>query len=176
MTAAELPPPPVPADANLNGWGFMMIDAGRLQKSDFYALADSVAFHAAFNLWLVAWHRVPAVSLPNNDELLWRLAKSIPKLSTFMKHRALILRGWYLASDGNLYHPVLSEIAGKSWEARKKGQRRCIDKRIKDKGQIHAPNKSHAERVRNEFDAPTVSTNERVGKVSGTRSLPKNQQ
>jgi hypothetical protein len=90
----------------------MPLDVLRLRDSELAALATGDEFKAAVMLWCVAWHQVPAASLPNDDRLL---AKYSGAGSTWKKVRDEALRGFVLCSDGRLYHRTISEKAMESW-------------------------------------------------------------
>lgn len=62
--------PLVAAEVDLRDFGFMPLDVLRLRDSDLMALSTGDEFKAAVALWCVAWHQVPAASLPNDDRLL----------------------------------------------------------------------------------------------------------
>lgn len=120
---------PLSDDINLSGLPFMPLDVLRLADSDFVAIATGDEFKAAVLLWCKSWHQVPAGSLPNDDRVLAHLSgagKDWKKIS------AVALRGWTLASDGRLYHPVIVEKALAAFDAREAYR----DKRQKDADRI----------------------------------------
>lgn len=59
-------------------------------------------------LWTEAWCQVPCGSLPSDDALIAARIGMEPKV--FAKAKAVLLRGWWLADDGRLYHPVITEF------------------------------------------------------------------
>jgi hypothetical protein len=115
------PAPLVPADVDLRDFGFMPLDVLRLRDSDLMALSTGDEFKAAVSLWCVAWHQVPAASLPNDDRLLARYSGAVP---LWKKVREGALRGFVECSDGRLYHSTIAEKARESWDAKLKQRER----------------------------------------------------
>lgn len=107
--------PLVPPDVDLRDFGFMPLDVLRLRDSDLAALATGDEFKAAVLLWCVAWHQVPAASLPNDDRLLARYSGAGP---AWKRVRAEALRGFVACSDGRLYHATIAEKALEAWAAK----------------------------------------------------------
>ena len=116
---ADLPQPLVPADVDLRNFGYLQLDVLRLRDSDLAALSTGDEFKAAVMLWCVAWHQVPAASLPDDDRLLARFSGAGP---LWKKVREGALRGFVKCSDGRFYHRILAEKAMESW-AKKIAQR-----------------------------------------------------
>jgi Protein of unknown function (DUF1376) len=115
----DLPEPLVPADADLRQFGYMALDVVRLRDSDLVALANGEEFKAAVLLYCVAWHQVPAGSLPSDDRLLARYSGAGPR---WAKVKPMALRGFVRCADGRLYHPVVAEKVLEALE-RKQAQR-----------------------------------------------------
>lgn len=117
MTTA-LPPPPVPADADLTDFKFMPLEVGRLRRSKAWLICKrrpELAFYM-LNLWTAAWHERPAGSLEDDDDVLADAAMCSPE--KWPKVRADVLRGWWKAADGRLYHPVVAEKVMDSWHGK----------------------------------------------------------
>jgi hypothetical protein len=112
VLAGELPAPLVPPEVDLRDFGYMPLDVLRLRDSDLAALATGEEFKAAVMLWCVAWHQVPAGSLPDDDRLLARYSGALTK---WQKVKEQALRGFVKCSDGRLYHKTVSEKALDSW-------------------------------------------------------------
>ena len=117
MTDA-LPPPPVPAEADLRDFPFTPIYRARLFGSAFHARATDAEWRAGFTLWLKSQDQVPAGSLPDDDIELCRLAELGRDMRTWKKLRAGALHGWAKCSDGRLYHPVVSETVNEQWQGK----------------------------------------------------------
>jgi hypothetical protein len=111
----SLLPPLVPAEVDLRDFGFMPLDVLRLRDSDLAALAGGDAFKAAVLLWCVAWHQVPAASLPKDDRLL---ARHSGAGASWRKVKEEALRGFVECSDGRLYHTTIAEKAREAWAAK----------------------------------------------------------
>lgn len=110
-------PAPYAADTRARGWRFE-IDHERIRQSDTWALAKPEVRPWLLMLWMVAWEQVPCGSLPNDDALI--AARIDMPAKTFAKHRAVLLRGWWLADDGRLYHNVIAGRVLAMLEAKRK--------------------------------------------------------
>lgn len=75
------------------------------RQSDTWALASPQARPWLLMLWAVAWEQVPCGSLPNDDELI--AARLGIDLDQFVSMKRVLLRGWWIADDGRLYHGVM---------------------------------------------------------------------
>ena len=105
----ELPPPPVPADADLRDLPSMPLDVIRVRDSDLALTAAPEVFRVAVLAWCASWHQVPAGSLPGSDHQLARLL-GFRDSGNFARFRqAGKFRGWVLHADGRYYHPVVVE-------------------------------------------------------------------
>lgn len=107
--------PLTPLNCNLQDFPRMMIDIPRLRGSEFDATLDDAAWRAGLNLWMTAWHQVPAASLPDDDANLAKHAGLGRDVKTWRKIRSTALRGWVKCNDGLLYHPVVAEMALEAW-------------------------------------------------------------
>lgn len=110
----DRPPPPVPADCDLNDFQYMELDVRRLRDSKFASTPNGDAFRAGVVLWCAAWHQVPAASLPDDDVELASLAGygRMPfSVREWKKVRDEALSGFVKCSDGRLYHMVIAEKA-----------------------------------------------------------------
>lgn len=100
-------PAPYPSDTRAKGWRFEL-DLERVRQSDTWALAGTEVRPWLFMLWSESWLQTPCGSLPSDDALL---CARIGMQAKFMaKHRSALLRGWWLADDGRLYHPTITEL------------------------------------------------------------------
>jgi hypothetical protein len=96
--------PPYPSDTRAKGWRFE-IDHERIRQSDTWALASPELRPWFLMLWMVAWEQTPCGSLPEDDTLI--AARIGMSAKAFQRHRPLLMRGWWKADDGRLYHDVL---------------------------------------------------------------------
>lgn len=119
-----LPDPLLSDEVDLRDFPFMPLDVVRLRDSDLAARSTAEEFRAAVFLWCASWHQIPAASLPDDDNVLARLAGFGRGVKDWMKHRKGALRGWMKCSDGRLYHPVVSEKANEAWGKREGMSRR----------------------------------------------------
>lgn len=98
-------PQPYPADTKAKGWR-LELDMEQFRQSDTWALASPVARPWLLMLWAVSWEQVPCGSLPNDDELI--AARLGLELDQFAQMKRVLLRNWWLAEDGRLYHDVMA--------------------------------------------------------------------
>lgn len=104
--------PPVPPEVDLSDFSFMPFEFDRLFQSETWVLSNDAEKIAALTLWGKSWREVPAGSLPNEDRMLAHLSGAGPR---WKKLKEMALRGWKLADDGRLYHPVVCEKALEAW-------------------------------------------------------------
>lgn len=95
---------PYQPDVRAKGWRFEL-DHERLLQSDTWALAAPEVRPWLLMLWMVAWQQTPCGSLPADDQLI--AARIGMPLELFQQHRAVLMRKWWVADDGRLYHNVL---------------------------------------------------------------------
>jgi hypothetical protein len=119
-------PVPYPADTRAKGWRFEL-DHERIEQSDTWALAPADVKPWLLMLWVTAWRQEPCGSLPNEDELI-AVRIGMP-MKTFAKVRSKLMRGWWAAEDGRLYHDtvtkrVLEMLAAREAERRRKAEYR----------------------------------------------------
>ncbi|MBN9497845.1 MAG: DUF1376 domain-containing protein [Alphaproteobacteria bacterium] len=133
MTDA-LPPPLVPADADLRDFAYMPLDVVRLRDSDLAALAGPEEFRSAVMLWCASWHQIPAASVPDDDKILANLAGFGRGVTDWKKVREGALRGWVKCSDGRLYHPVVAEKANDALDGKRRNAHKKLCDRLRKAG------------------------------------------
>lgn len=99
-------PVPYPADTRAKGWRFE-IDYEKVEQSDTWDLATEVpmAQPALLMMWMVAWTQEPCGSMPNDENLIRVKCRIPPKSWPALK--PILMRGWWLAEDGRLYHDTI---------------------------------------------------------------------
>jgi len=97
--------PPYAADTRAKGWRFEL-DLERIEQSDTWALAPAELRPWLLMLWATAWKQVPCGSLPDDDQLI--AVRIGMKAAQFAKSRSILMRGWWKAVDGRLYHPTMT--------------------------------------------------------------------
>lgn len=113
-------PAPYPADTRSKGWRFEL-DLERVMQSDTWALALPEERPWLYMIWATAWMQVPCGSLPNDDRLI--AARLGMPMDSFLQAKQTLMRGWWLADDGRLYHDtVVSRVV--DMLARKDGDRK----------------------------------------------------
>lgn len=131
---------PAPYDSSIKpkGWKFE-IDLERVQQSDTWALACSAARPWLLMAWVTAWGQTPCGSLPSDEQVLCaRLGISAKE---FAKHKAILLRGWWLADDGRFYHDTIAEQVFSMIEKRKTEAERKNDYRLRKEAERAAANR-----------------------------------
>ncbi len=126
-------PPPYPSDTRAKGWRFEL-DHERIMQSDTWALASARQRPWLLMLWLVAWQQTPCGSIPDSDQLIAARLGMDP--TEFQQHRAILLRGWERASDGRLYHPVITELVLEMLAKKTRETQRKADYRARQKAQF----------------------------------------
>lgn len=106
MTTPAPRPAPYPAKTAAKGWRFELVYEA-IEQSDTWSLAAEIPMcqHALLMMWLVAWMQVPCGSLPADEDLI-RAKCRIP-VDVWPSVRAVMMRGWWPADDGRLYHNTL---------------------------------------------------------------------
>lgn len=101
-------PAPYPADTRAKGWR-LELDYERIEQSDTWDMAGevSMACGALLMMWYVAWKQVPCGSFPNDEDVI--RAKCRVPVSRWDELRPILMRGWWLADDGRLYHDTVVE-------------------------------------------------------------------
>ena len=135
-------PAPYPSETRSKGWRFEL-DLERIRQSDTWALASPEVRPWLFLLWATAWEQVPCGSLPNDDALI--CARIGMTTKAFTKVRSVLLRGWWAADDGRLYHDVIASRVMAMLEAKRKESDRKAAYRAKmDAERAGSDTKSHA--------------------------------
>lgn len=138
--SATAPEPPYPSDIRARGFCFD-IDWERIEQSDTWTLCPPLIRPWLLMLWSRSWLSAPAGTWPPDDSII--SARIGMEIRQFKAHRDILMRGWYLASDGRLYHPVITELVLSMCEARKKDRERVaryrdrhLDKKQEDKEHV----------------------------------------
>lgn len=121
-------PAPYPADTRAKGWRFEL-DLEQIDQSDTWALTSPDLRPWLLMLWASAWRQTPCGSLPDDDALI--AVRIGMKPATFTKHRATLMRGWWKADDGRLYHDTVFKRVTEMLAARDKERNRKAEYRKK---------------------------------------------
>lgn len=162
---AVLPPPPYQADTRAKGWRFEL-DHERIMQSDTWALASARQRPWLLLLWMVAWQQTPCGSMPDSDQLI--AARLDMAANEFEQNRAILLRGWQKASDGRLYHPVISQMVLEMMARKTKETQRKADYRARQKSQF-VPGVSHGTTTGQTRDS---AGSDATGTGTSSKSLP----
>lgn len=157
----DLPAPPYPNDVAAGDWSFD-IEPRRLTNSDTWAIASKEQRPWLLMLWFDSWLQVPCGSLaPDDATIAGRIG--LP-LERFREWRDVLMRGWWQASTGRWFHPVLTErvlgmLRSRSSAATRAASHRAGSKQrgasrvshsviTRDAGVTHAPVPPHHGEVR----------------------------
>lgn len=148
-------PAPYPADTKAKGWRFEL-DYEAIQQSDTWALADEVpmAQPALLMMWFTAWAQIPCGSFPNDETVIRAKCKVPPK--DWARMRGVLMRSWWVADDGRLYHPTITQrvldMLGRKdgerqrkadYRARKEAELRLAEANASAKDSQDVPSMSH---------------------------------
>ena len=125
---SNLRPAPYPADTRAKGWRFEL-DLELIDQSDTWALTSPDLRPWLLMLWASAWRQTPCGSLPDDDALI--AVRIGMKPATFTKHRVTLMRGWWKADDGRLYHDTVFKRVTEMLAARDKERNRKAEYRKK---------------------------------------------
>lgn len=120
----------------------MPLEIKRLQDSKAWLACKrqpELAFYM-LNLWMAAWHQVPAGTLEDDDELL--CDKAGCQIDRWPDVREAALRGFVKGDDGRLHHPVVEEKA-RDAEAYRQRQRDAANARWHGHGNATADAAAH---------------------------------
>lgn len=146
-------PAPYSADTRAKGWRFEL-DLERIRQSDTWAVAPADVRPWLLMLWATAWEQTPCGSMPDDDELI--AAHIGMKPSAFQKARRVLLRGWWKADDGRLYHDTITARVLEMLAAKDKDRRRKADYRAR---------KSAAGQTQDGRDRPEMSRGTDAGQT-----------
>lgn len=146
-------PAPYPADTKAKGWRFEL-DLEQVMQSDTWALAAPDERPWLFMLWTTAWQQTPCGSMPSDPRLICaRLGMSVKQ---FEKSKEVLLRGWWLADDGRLYHDTIvnrvQNMLGQKngernrkaeYRARKEAEEKLRDANMQSSNAAFVPPMSH---------------------------------
>ena len=112
-------PVPYPADTRAKGWRFEL-DYEKIEQSDTWDIANEIplAQQCLLMMWYVAWKQEPCGSLPA-DETTLRAKCRVPA-DLWPGLRDVLMRGWWPAEDGRLYHDTLVARVNEMLDYRRK--------------------------------------------------------
>lgn len=129
---------PYPADTRAKGWRFEL-DYERVRQSDTWALTPAEYRPWLLMFWMVAWEQTPCGSMPSDDGLICARIGMTPK--SFAKAKPSLMRGWWLAEDGRLYHKIITErvLEMMDWRRKEAERKRGNRGKAPDTAKIPAP-------------------------------------
>jgi hypothetical protein len=120
---------PYPPDTRAKGWRFEL-DYEQVEQSDTWGVTKPEARPWLLMLWMTAWKQVPCGSLPADHEVI--AGKIGAPDALWKKHKATLLRGWWLAEDGRLYHNTLATRVAEMMRKRRSDADRQASKRARE--------------------------------------------
>lgn len=156
QASVVLAEPPYPADTRAKGWRFEL-DLERIEQSDTWALAPAELRPWLLMLWAIAWKQVPCGSLPDDDQLI--AVRIGMKAAQFAKTRAILMRGWWKAVDGRLYHTTMTTRVLEMMGVKDKERQRKADyRKRKDAEEAAGQNgDGHGKDPGQDRDVPSLS-------------------
>lgn len=152
-------PAPYPADTSAKGWRFE-IAMEKVRQSDTWSLTLLRGYEPkALLLWMwsVAWEQIPCGSFPNDEALIAARLELPPK--AWQKNRDILMRNWWLASDGRLYHDTVTQRVLAMLDKRANDAKRAAARRARDaESDGTQPLVTPASRVTNGELAPEFDT------------------
>jgi len=124
---------PYPPDTRAKGWRFEL-DYEQIEQSSTWALAGPEGQAWALKLWLTAWRQVPCGSMPGDEEVIAASLGMLPK--QWARHRKALLRGWWQADDGRLYHDTITARVTEMLSKRRKESDRKALARMRKAGSV----------------------------------------
>lgn len=173
MTEVTVRPVPYAADIRSKGWRFEL-DTEQIEQSDTWVLTPADMRPWLFMVWVTAWKQTPCGSLPDDNELIAVRIGMKPTL--FAKNRAVLLRGFWKAEDGRLYHDTITRRVAEMLASRDKDRNRKAEWR----------KRKEAEKTGKDAGVPRMSHGTDTGKTgesgvsddtrtsTSTSSKPKN--
>lgn len=157
-------PAPYPADTRAKGWRFEL-DVEQATQSSTWTLAREPQMRGLLLLlWITAWQQIPCGSLPDDDELLAAMVGMEPE--QFSAKRRVLMRGWWRADDGRLYHDTIASRVRDMLGAKEKERQRKAEYRAKkDAERAGSPKNVPRDNQRTDAGLPSDST---VGDATGT--------
>jgi hypothetical protein len=117
------------------------LDYERINQSDTWALAPPEIRPWLLMMWFVSWQQVPAGSFSDDEKAI--CARIGMPWTMWQHHRDVLMRGWYLASDGRLYHRVIGEFVREVEEWRQAEAERKAEFRKKQRDTGNVPRDPH---------------------------------
>lgn len=156
-------PAPYPSDTRAKGWRFEL-DLEQIHQSDTWALASPEERPWLFMLWATAWQQTPCGSMPSDPKLICARLGMPPKM--FAKFSDTLLRGWWRADDGRMYHDTIVNrveemLARKNgerqrkadWRAKKEAEEKLATANLQQKNTEFVPPLSHGTDVGQTWDS-----------------------
>lgn len=164
---ANLRPPPYPSDTRSRGWYFPL-DLARIRQSKAWVLAGTVMGlrSVLLRVWAESWEQIPMGSWPDDDSVIAAIVEY--PLGMFVEHRALLMRGWWKAADGRLYHEYITELAlGRLEHSRTERERKA---RYRENHQLHAHDSYRGDAMSHGTPRP-ATTRDAAGAGAGAGAL-----
>ena len=104
VVPSSVPEPPYQKDTKANGYN-VEFDVQVIESSSTWVLATSEERAWLLRVWYETWKSVPVGSMPSDLDVF---AARIGCTRAYLEaHKSVLLRGWKLHSDDNLYHDFI---------------------------------------------------------------------
>ena len=165
VIGASLPEAPYPSTLRAKGFT-LSIDWELIEQSDTWVICPVNLRPWLLMIWTRSWVSAPAGSYTADDEAI--AARIGMPLREFQVNRDYLMRGWYRANDGRLYHPFVSKLVLDMAGKREKDRKRVSEWRALKNQQVSGNvTRNEQERAR-EYDTGTGT-----GTGTGTREEKK---
>lgn len=126
---SPLPPPPYPSDVRAKGWR-LELDYEQIERSDSWDLAGHEPRPWLLMMQFVSWRQVPCGSYPADEAVI--AAKIGMPERAWRKHRGVLMREWFEATDGRVYHRTLTERVLEMMKRRRSDSDRQAERRRRE--------------------------------------------
>jgi hypothetical protein len=90
------------------GWRFELDHERLVDRSATWSLAPAEARPWLLMLWMTAWRQKPAGSFEADEKVI--AARIGMPSELWSRHREVLLRNWWVATDGRMYHDFIAEL------------------------------------------------------------------
>jgi hypothetical protein len=115
--------PLVGTEVNLESFPWAPVRLAFLSSHPLALAQNPEPFRALVLMIANAWHKLPAMTAPNDDVQLAAMAGFGRDVEAWLAVRDSVMQGWALCSDGRWHHPELASWALQSWEAKMSDER-----------------------------------------------------
>ena len=168
VIGSSLPEAPYPATLRAKGFT-LSIDWELIEQSDTWVICPVNLRPWLLMIWTRSWVSAPAGSYTADDEAI--AARIGMPLREFQVNRDYLMRGWYRADDGRLYHPFVTKLVLDMAGKREKDRKRVSDWRAQKNQQVSGDVTCDKQERAREYDTGT-GTGTGTGNIAPNGALP----